>query len=394
MQFSDRLLRMKPSATRAMTDMAAKRKAEGLPTVTLTIGEPDFPSPQAAFRYAEKAMREERTHYTTTTGIRELRDAIAEYYRNEHGVSFGPDQICVGAGAKPLLFEAFGALVNKGSEVIIPTPAWVSYVEQIDVFDGKSVFVDTCDTGFIPDITAIENAVTDKTVAILINSPQNPTGVVYSRQLMADLCNLARRKNIMLINDEVYEQLTYGTRYVNPLADAPEAKDHVLSINGVSKAYAMTGWRIGYALGPSSLIAKMAVMQGHITSCASSVSQWASVGAIREGGEEAKAMVAEYARRMEYVYGELSIMPGIRVTKPTGAFYFFIDVRPSYGKTANGAVIKDDVAFCTELMAHGVALVPGTAFMSPGFARISYAASMDTLSEGMRLLRSFLENLE
>ena len=393
MHFSDRLLRMKPSATRAMTDMAAKRKAEGLPTVTLTIGEPDFPSPQAAFRYAEKAMQEEQTHYTTTTGIKELREAIVDYYKNEHGVSFGLNEICVGAGAKPLLFEAFGALVNQGSEVIIPIPAWVSYVEQIDVFDGKSVFIDTCDTGFIPDITAIENAITDKTVAILINSPQNPTGVVYDRKLMADLCTLACRKGIILINDEVYEQLTYGDRYVNPLADVPEAKDHVLSINGVSKAYAMTGWRIGYALGPSALISKMAVMQGHITSCASSISQWASVGAIREGGDEARAMVAEYGKRMEFVYSELASMPGIRVTKPSGAFYFFIDVRPCYGKKANGTAITDDVAFCTELMAHGVALVPGTAFMTPGFARISYAASMETLREGLRLLRSFLNSL-
>ncbi len=394
MNFSDRLLRMKPSATRAMTDMAAKRKAEGRRTITLTIGEPDFPSPPAAFRYAEKAMREGHTHYTPTPGIKELRDAIIEYYKERHQVTFTPNEICVGAGAKPLLFEAFGALVNPDSEVIIPTPAWVSYVEQIDVFDGKSVFVDTCDTGFTPDLTAIENAITDKTVAILVNSPQNPSGVVYDRKLMADLCTLAIKKNLTLINDEVYEQLTYGVRYINPLADVPEAKNNVLTISGVSKAYAMTGWRIGFALGPSPLISKMAVMQGHITSCASSVSQWASVGALREGGEEAKAMVAEYGRRMEFMYGELSTMPNIAVTKPSGAFYFFIDVRPSYGKKSNDTIIADDLTFCTELMNHGVALVPGAAFMAPGFARISYAASMDTLREGMDLMRSFLESLQ
>jgi len=394
MQFSDRLLRMKPSATRAMTDMAAKRKADGLKTITLTIGEPDFPSPQAAFRYAEKAMREGHTHYTVTNGIKELRDAIISYYKEQHSVEFSLDEICVGAGAKPMLFEAFGALVNRGSEIIIPTPAWVSYVEQIDVFDGKPVLIDTRNNGFIPDITAIENAITDKTVAILINSPQNPTGVVYDRKLMADLCRLAQEKNIVLINDEIYEQLTYGVRYVNPLADVPEAKNNVLTINGVSKAYAMTGWRIGYAAGPAPLIAKMAVMQGHITSCASSISQWAAVGAIREGGEETKAMAREYAERMEFVYDELASMPHISAKKPTGAFYFFIDVRPSYGKKSGNTVINDDVSFCTELMGHGVALVPGTAFMSPGFARISYAASKDTLREGMDLLRSFLESLQ
>lgn len=394
MQISDRLMRIKPSATRAMTDLAAKRKAEGHKVITLTIGEPDFSSPQAAFRYAEKAMKDGYTHYTATTGIKELREAIIDYYKERHGVTFAQNEICVGAGAKPILFEAFGALVNAGSEVIIPTPAWVSYVEQIDIFDGKPVLIDTCGTGFIPDLTAIENAITDRTVAILINSPQNPTGVVYSREFMANLCRIAQKHDIILISDEIYEQLTYGTQYVNPLADVPDAKNNVLTINGVSKAYAMTGWRIGYAAGPAELIGKMAVIQGHMTSCPSSIAQWAAVGAIREGAEETRAMVEEYGKRMEFVYGELATMPHIAVTKPAGAFYFFIDVRPSYNKKSGETIITDDMAFCMELINHGVALVPGSAFMAPGFARISYAASMDMLREGMDLLRRFLQSLK
>ncbi len=393
MKVSDRMQRMKPSATRGTSELAARRVAQGLRTVNLTTGEPDFASPPAALRYAEKAMREGQTHYTATAGIKELKSAIIDYYAERHKTSFEPNEICVGAGAKPLLYEAFGVLVNPGDEVIIPAPAWVSYVEQIDVFDGKPVLVNTADSGFIPSLEAIEKAITPKTVAIAINSPHNPTGAVYDRKLMADLCTLAHKKGLILINDEVYERLTYGCRYINPLADVPEARDSVLTISGVSKAYAMTGWRIGFALGPSALIGKMATLQGHITSSASSVSQWASVGAIREAQADTEAMVAEYEKRMEYVYGELRAMPNIAVTKPRGAFYFFIDVRPSYGKRSGDVAITDDMVFCTELMNNGVALVPGTAFLCPGFCRISYAASMADLREAMQLLRAFVTNL-
>ena len=393
MNISDRMKRMKPSATRGTSDLAAKRAAQGLHTVNLTTGEPDFPSPPAAVRYAEQAMREGHTHYTVTTGITELKSALIDYYKERHKVTFQPNEICVGSGAKPLLYECFGVLVNPGDEVIIPTPAWVSYVEQIDVFDGKPVLVDTKDSAFIPSIESIENAITSRTVAICINSPHNPTGAVYDRKLMADLCTLAHKHGVMLINDEVYERLTFGCQYINPLADVPETRDNVLTITGVSKAYAMTGWRIGFALGPSALISKMATLQGHITSSASSVSQWAAVGAIREAQNDTEVMVAEYARRMDYVYGELVTMPNIKVTKPRGAFYFFVDVRPSYGKKSGEVTITDDLVFCAELMNNGVALVPGTAFLCPGFCRISYSASMDELRDAMQLMRAFLGKL-
>jgi aspartate aminotransferase len=202
------------------------------------------------------------------------------------------------------------------------------------------------------------------------------------------------RHTIIVIIDEIYERLTYGARHVNPLADAPEAKDCVLTINGVSKAYAMTGWRIGFALGPQKLISKMTVMQGHITSCASSVSQWASLGAILHAQHEVEAMLEQYRQRMEFVYAELASMPHIRVKKPAGAFYMYIDVRGCYGKDCRGAAISDDNVFCQLLMEHAlVALVPGVAFMTPGFARLSYAASMDSLRQAMASMRGFLEQL-
>jgi aspartate aminotransferase len=395
MNISDRMLRMKPSATRAMADKAEQLKAQGKEVISLTAGEPDFPTPEAAFEYARQAMREGKTHYTTTAGFKELLQAIADYYWQRHGVGYSPKEILVGSGAKPLLFEAVGALINPGDEVIVPVPAWVSYVEQVDVFDGKSILLDTSENDFLPDLSAVENAITPRTRAIMINSPNNPTGAVYPRELMADLCRLAMKHNFVVICDEIYERLTYGVRHVNPLADVPEAKDVVLTINGVSKAYAMTGWRIGFALGPQKLISKMAVMQGHITSCASSVSQWASLGAILHAQNEVELMLEQYRQRMEYVYAALAAMPHIRVKKPAGAFYMHIDVRGCYGKNCQGVTITDDNVFCQLLMEHAlVALVPGTAFMSPGFARLSYAASMDSLRQAMAAMRGFFEKLQ
>lgn len=393
--FAKRVLRLKPSATRAMADKAEQAKAAGKQVISFTTGEPDFPSPDVAKEFAVKAIHENKTRYTTTPGIKELRAAIIEYYKERHSLSFEPNEILVGAGAKPILFEAIGALVDAGDEVIVPTPAWVSYIEQIEVFDGVPVLVDTADNGFAPRIEDIRAAVTDKTVAIMLNTPHNPTGAVFSREFMRELCLLAKEKGFVVINDEIYEQLTYdGVRYVNPLADVPEARDVVLTINGVSKTFAMTGWRIGYALGSAKLIAKIATLQGHNTSCACSVSQWAAVGALRHAQPDADRMVAEYSKRLDYVYGEISTMPHVRLTKPKGAFYVFIDVRPCFGKRFEGTAITDDITFCGLLLEHGlVALVPGTAFLAPGFARMSYASSMEDLRQGMALMRGFLEKL-
>ena len=393
MKFSDRLLRMKPSATRATADKAAHLAAEGKRIISFTVGEPDFPSPPAALEAANTAMREGHTRYTATGGIGELKKAVAEYYKERHGVSFSGKEICVGAGAKPLIYEALGVLVNPGDEVIVPVPAWVSYMEQIDVFDGVVRTVDTTVTDFMLTAEAVEKAVSPRTVALIVNSPHNPTGAVYGREELAKICRLAVKHDFVIINDEVYERMTYGVRHVNPLADVPEARGRLLSVNGASKAYAMTGWRIGFALGPEALIARLGTLQGHITSSACSVSQWAVAGAIRNAQNDVERMVAEYARRMEFVYAELAAMPHIKVIRPQGAFYFFLDLRASYGKKAGDVLIGDDQSFCAALLDYGVALVPGAAFAMPGFARLSYACSMDSLREGLSLMREFLSGL-
>jgi len=394
MKFSQRLMRLKPSATRAMADRAAKLKAEGRKVISFTTGEPDFPSPPAAIEYARKALDENKIRYTTTSGTSELKAAIIKYYQERHGLAYSPDEIIVSAGAKSVLYEALGALVDSGDEVIVPTPAWVSYVEQVDAFDGKAVLVDTSNNGFMPRIEDVENALTAKTVAIMLNTPHNPTGVIYDRVFMRDLCRLALQRNFIIINDEIYERLTYGQRYTNPLTDVPEARDVVLTVNGASKTYAMTGWRVGFALGPVKLINKINVLQGHITSSVCSVSQKAAVGAILHAQDYVEDMVKEYARRRDFLCREIASMPHVSLTEPKGAFYAFLDLRPAIGKRYENEVIADDNAFCELLLEHGLmALVPGTAFLAPGFARLSYAVSMEELRTGMDSLRAFLTAL-
>lgn len=395
MKISQSLLHMQPSATRVLAEKAKELKAKGVPVISFTTGEPDFRSPEASVRYAAKAMAEGNTFYTATAGIKELKDAVADYYNERFGLNYENDQIIIGPGSKPLIFEALGAIIDPGDEVIITAPSWVSYVEQTKFFGGKPVIVETKEKTFEIDADMLRDAVTSKTVAIILNSPNNPTGVVYDQKTMEDLCNLARVHDITIINDEVYERITFdGFNYRNPLCYVPEAGEHVLNFNGVSKAYAMTGWRIGFALGPRKLVNKMSALQGHLTSGACSIAQWAALGAIREAQKEVEDMVAEYQKRKEIVTAELDQFPLISYAEPQGAFYVFIDIRETIGKSAGDNMITDDIIFSRELLEKNhVAVIPGTAFLLPGHIRISFATSQKELRSGLKRMKAFLETL-
>ena len=247
MKISQSLLRMQPSATRAVAERAKDLKDQGVPVLSLSSGVPGFKSPIASRRYAEKAMEEGKTFYTVTAGIVELRNAVSDYYKDRFGLMYDNDQIVIGAGAKPLIFEALGAIIDPGDEVIITAPSWVSYVEQIRFFGGKPVIVETKERTFEIDIDRLRASLSENTVAIIINSPNNPTGVVYGRKTMEDLCDLAMEKDLHIINDEIYERITFdGCDYRNPLCYAPDAKEHILNINGVSKTYSID--RMAYRL--------------------------------------------------------------------------------------------------------------------------------------------------
>ena len=395
MKLSDRILRMQPSATALMAAKAREKKRRGLDVISFATGEPDYDSPPEAIAAAKKAMDEGQTHYPPTNGIAPLREAIAGYYRTHFGLRYDPEkEIVVGTGAKQLIYEALGALLNPGDEVIVFSPAWVSYVEQIRLFDGIPVQVDTSASGFIPDIQAIENAVTAKTTALIINSPNNPTGIVYPADCLEAIARLALRKEITIINDEVYERLVFDQPQSPQITRiCPEAADRVLNVNGVSKAFAMTGWRIGYALGPAHLMKGISDFQGHLTSGTSSISQWAATDALLKSHEKCEEMKAGFKKRRDLIVHLLSDIRGIRFIPPQGAFYVFIDITSFFGG-ATRLRLESDVAFCEAFLEHkNVSLVPGTAFLAPGFVRLSYSCTEEEIREGVRRFKNFLNEI-
>jgi aspartate aminotransferase len=394
-RLSDRALKLAPSATLEVVTKAKQLKREGKPVISFGAGEPDFSSPPSAIRAAKEALDRGETHYTPTSGIPELKEAIQSYYRDHFSLDYKPNEILVGCGAKPLLYEALACLLNPGDEVIVFAPAWVSYVEQISLCDGRPVIVDTSSNRFLPTCKALEDAITPRTVGILVNTPNNPTGAVYGKALLAEIGNLVKEKGLWLIFDEIYERLVYGTAsHHNILNLVPSLRDSTLVINGVSKAYAMTGWRIGYALGPKDLIDKMGSIQGHLTSNAAAVSQWASVGAMTEAEAEVETMRKAFEERRKFILSALSAMPHISVNEPDGAFYVFVNVSECMGKSYRGQVLTDDVTLCKALLeGEYVAAVPGSAFLSQGYLRFSYANSLAEISEGMERFARFLAEL-
>lgn len=397
MYVSERARKMEPSATLAVTAKAKSLKREGKPVISFGAGEPDFDSPPSAIRYAEESMKKGQTHYTPGTGIPELRESVCAYYKDHFGLEYIPANVVVGAGAKPLIYEALGCLIDPGDEVLVFTPAWVSYVEQIRFFDGKEVLVDTGKTGFIPTYDDVKKAITPRTRAMIVNTPNNPTGAVYDKECLRNLGTLAVEHDIVIIYDEIYERLVYGnTAHHQILNIVPEAKDLTIAINGVSKVFAMTGWRIGYALGPSNIMKYLGDLQGHITSNACSVAQWASVGALKEAEPDVKVMHKAFSKRRDLIVELMREIPYISFTQPKGAFYVWLNIEKALGsKSGNGQTLSDDVTFCKTLLeSKYVALVPGSAFMASGNVRMSYSNSEEEIGEGMRRFKEFLEELK
>ncbi|MEG1823995.1 MAG: pyridoxal phosphate-dependent aminotransferase [Cloacibacillus sp.] len=388
MKFSKRIMNIQPSATLSISGKAKTMKDEGKPVISFSTGEPDFKSPAAANDAAIEAIKRGESHYTLNPGIMELRQEVCKYYKERFGLDYKPSEVIIGSGAKPLLYEAMQALVDEGDEVIIFSPAWVSYVEQLHMAGGKEAVVDTIATGLVPTKENIEAAVTDKTVGILLNSPSNPTGAIYSEETMKVIADVARSHGLWIIFDEIYERLAYEpAHHVNILNVAPDLKESVLIINGVSKSYAMTGWRIGYALGSEALIKKINTLQTHLTSNASSIAQWAALGALRGAENDVQMMLSAFKKRRELILSLIREMPYVKVKEPEGAFYVFVDVRET--------PIADDMEFCRRLLEEKyIAAVPGAAFLAPGFVRFSYACSEENIKEGMARMKAFLEGLK
>ncbi|MDR3076103.1 MAG: pyridoxal phosphate-dependent aminotransferase [Synergistaceae bacterium] len=386
MKISERAAKIQPSATLAVAALARELKAAGRPVLSFSAGEPDFRSPDSALKAARDAMDRGETHYTANSGIPELKRAIAAYYKTRFGLEYSPPEIIVAGGAKQVLYETLQALVDAGDEVIMPSPAWVSYVEQVRLAEGRAVMADTSGTGFVPTRESIERALSPRTKGIIINSPNNPTGAVYGEDTLKMLAGIAREKDLWIIYDEIYERLVYGgAKHYNLLRIAPDLRDRVIIINGVSKAYSMTGWRIGYVLAPKEVTAKIDDIQSHLSSNPSSIAQWAAVGAIEGGETDVEPHRAEFERRRDLLFDLLSEAEGLKLARPDGAFYAFIDVRDS--------AIPDDKEFCRRILEEKfVALVPGDAFFAPGYVRMSYACSQDDIREGAARIKEFLRH--
>ncbi|MER5173387.1 pyridoxal phosphate-dependent aminotransferase [Thioclava kandeliae] len=396
---SDSLARVKPSPTVAMTGKAAELKAAGRDIISLSAGEPDFDTPQNIKDAGARAITEGRTKYTTVDGIAELKQAICDKFARENGLTYTPAQISVSSGGKQVLFNAFMATLNPGDEVIIPTPYWVSYPDMVLIGGGTPVFVQgNPEMGYKITPEALEAAITPNTKWFLFNSPSNPSGAGYTRAELKALTDvLMRHPHVWVMTDDMYEHLVFdGFEFCTPAEVEPALYDRTLTVNGVSKAYAMTGWRIGYAGGPVELIAAMRKMQSQSTSNPCTISQWAAVEALN-GAQDYIAQSREaFHRRRDLVVAGLNACEGITCPTPEGAFYVYPSIAACIGKTsATGTKITDDEAFCTALLEEtGVATVFGAAFgLSPNF-RISYATSDEVLAEACNRIKAFCAGLK
>jgi len=386
---ADRLGRIKPSPTIAVTTKAQELKAAGRDVIGLGAGEPDFDTPDHIKRAAIEALNTGKTKYTPVNGIIELRRAIAAKFKRENGLEYGMDQITVGCGGKQVLYNAFVATLNPGDEVIIPAPYWVSYPDMVLLCDGTPVIVDCGEEkGFKLTAEQLERAITPKTKWVLLNSPSNPTGAAYTEGELRSLCDiLVRHPSVWVMTDDMYEHLIYDSFvFRTPAQVEPKLYDRTLTVNGVSKAYCMTGWRLGYAGGPTSLVKAINTAQSQSTTHTSSITQWASVAALNGPQDFIAEHNKAFKERRDLVVALLNKAPGITCAKPEGAFYVYPSCAGTIGKkTPQGKALRNDEDFVTYLLeAEGVAVVQGTAFgLGPNF-RISYATALPVLEEACR----------
>lgn len=395
---ANRLSVIKPSPTMAVTAKAAELKAAGKDVIGLAAGEPDFDTPSHIKDAAKAALDAGKTKYTAADGTAELKAAIAAKLKRDNGLDYTAKQIVVTNGAKQMIFNALLATLNAGDEVIIPVPYWVSYPDMVQIADGTPVFVNcSVEKGFKLQPEALEAAITPKTKWVILNSPSNPTGAGYTREEMKALCDvLLRHPHVYVMADDIYEYLVYdGFEFTTPAQIEPKLYERTLTVNGVSKAYAMTGWRIGYGAGPLSLMKEIASIQSHSTSNASSISQAATVVALNGSHEFLKEWVPAFQRRRDLVVAKLNAIEGISCATPQGAFYVFPDITALLGKTApNGKVISDSNAFCEYLLEEELcAAVAGSAFGLEGFFRISYATSDAVLEQACARIASAVAKL-
>lgn len=392
---SKRIASITPSATHAMTARIAEKRAAGESIITFSIGEPDFLTPRPIVEACELALREGKTKYTSSNGIAALREAVCEKLRKDNGLRYSPAQICISSGAKQALSNAVYALCDEGDEVLIPTPCYVSYVEIVKLAGGVPVIVPTNDD-FSLNTENFRKAVTPRTKLILLNSPNNPTGAVYSRMSLEELARIVEENDLYVISDEIYEKLVYDGVKVTSIASVSDAMyERTVVVNGFSKAYSMTGWRLGYTASNLTVSKACNAFQGHMTSCPVSFVQYAALKALTDCDTAVEEMRRAFEMRRDYMYARLNTMPGIRCQKPQGAFYLMPDVRAYLGRSDGERKIETAEELCNYLLDEaGVAAVFGEAFCMPGTIRFAYANSMENIRLGMDRMETALTNLK
>jgi len=398
-QLSNRLSKVKPSATLAITAKAAELRASGKNIISLSVGEPDFETPKAAREAGIKAIEDGFTRYTAVPGIPELRAEVAAKFKRDNNLDYKPENILVSTGGKQCIYNLLMALINEGDEVIIPAPYWVSYPDMVLLAEGEPIMIECmADADFKLTAAQLEAAITPKTKMMFLNSPSNPTGMAYSADDLKALGAVIRKHpNIVVATDDMYEKIMFDGKTFATFAEVnPDLIDRTVTLNGVSKAYCMTGWRIGFCGAPVELIKAMSKIQGQSTSNPSSIAQKAALAALQGPTNELDEMVRTYETRRTWLVKALNNIDGMDCITPDGAFYVFPTITDWLGKTTpEGLTLTDDVVVCEWLLeAAGVALVPGTAFGSAGQIRFSYAVSQDTLEDAVNRVAKAAETLQ
>lgn len=393
---SHRCQAISPSPTLAIDARAKEMKAAGVDVISFGAGEPDFPTPEFICDAAREALEKGLTRYTPAAGTKELRKAICEKLKNDNDMTYTYGDIVVSSGAKHSLYNIFQAILDPGDEVLIPTPCWVSYPEMVRMAGGVPVFIPADEsTDFIPTRRDIASRVNRRTKAMIITSPSNPNGSIWPQDMLQFVADLAVSHPFYVVSDEIYEKLIYdGRKHLSIAQLGEQIKAQTFMVNGVSKAYAMTGWRIGYVAGPRAEMQAIANFQSQATSNANAIAQYAAMKALQAGDECIKPMVAEFEARRNAMVEKINQIPGLSCRKPQGAFYIMLNIKKVLGKSYNGRVIETSKTFAELLLAEKhVAVVPGIAFEAEGFCRLSYAVSMENCMEGLNRIEAFVNEL-
>jgi aspartate aminotransferase len=390
-QLANRVHTLTPSTTLAITAKAKELKQQGIDVIGLGAGEPDYNTPQNILDAALKSMNEGHTKYTPAGGLPALKKAIIDKLQRDQGLTYEPSEILVGIGAKHVLYTLFQVLLNEQDEVIIPIPYWVSYPEQVKLAGGVPVYIEgTADQQYKVSTQQIQAAVTDRTRAIILNSPSNPSGMIYSEEELKEIAKVCKEANIWIISDEIYEKLIYGdAKHVSIAETSDDAKERTIVINGVSKSHSMTGWRIGYAAGNKEVIKAMTDLASHSTSNPVTTSQYAAIEAYNGPQDTVEEMRAAFESRLEIIYPKVQAIPGFKVLKPQGAFYLLPDVSEAARMTGYASVDAFVDALLTEA---NVAVIPGSGFGAPSTIRLSYATSLDLLEAAVARIDSFVQS--